>query len=71
MWLSQHNRSRHAFPHARFVRSSAICLMPEGMSHNHLDGAVAPKSATDGVQLVVYMRKFAALATLSFHLDQP
>ena len=71
MWLSQHNRSRHASPHARFVRPSAKCLMPEGISHTHLDGAASPRSATDGVQLVLYMRKSQALAMLSFHLDQP
>ncbi|KAL8824737.1 MAG: hypothetical protein Q9191_004855 [Dirinaria sp. TL-2023a] len=55
MWLSQHNRSRHASPHARFVGASAKCLLPEGINHSHLDGAATPKSATDGVQLVVYM----------------
>ena len=57
MWLSQHNRSRHTSPHARFVGASARCLLPEG-NHSHLDGAATPKSAIDGVQLVLYMRKY-------------
>lgn len=55
MWLSQHNRSRHASPHARFVGASARCLLPEGTNHSHRDGAATPKSAIDGVQLVLYM----------------
>ena len=31
IWMSHHNRSRHASAHARFVRSSSNCLFPEGL----------------------------------------
>lgn len=30
IWMSQHNRSRHASPHARFVRPSCRSLLPKG-----------------------------------------
>ena len=30
IWMSQHNRSRHASPHARFVRPSCRGLFPKG-----------------------------------------
>ena len=55
MWLSQHNRSRHASPHARFVRPSIKCLLPRRVASNHIDGSATPRSAIDDVQLVIYM----------------
>lgn len=30
VWISQHNRSRHASPHAQFIRPSVKFLLPEG-----------------------------------------
>lgn len=55
MWFSQHNRSRHAAPHAQFVRPSVKCLMPKNAERSHLDGNTTPQSATDEIQLVVYL----------------
>lgn len=55
MWLSQHNRSRHASPHARFVRSSVKSLLPKGVDFNHIEASATPRSAIDDVQLVIYM----------------
>ena len=55
MWLSQHNQSRHASPHARFVRPSVKCLLPKG-SEKHADTGIAtPSSAVDDVQFVAYL----------------
>lgn len=55
MWLSQHNRSRHASPHARFIRPS-IKTLPSRHAYNlQTDGSATPRSAVDGVQLVLYM----------------
>lgn len=58
MWLSQHNRSRHASPHARFVRPSVRCLLPERAEFSPFEGTTTPRSAIDGVQVVIYMRKY-------------
>lgn len=55
IWLSQHNRSRHASPHARFIRPSVKVLLPEGVKHNTFDGFSTPKSAINDVQLVIYL----------------
>ncbi len=55
MWFSQHNQSRHASPHARFVRPSVKCLLPKG-SEKHVDtGISTPLSATEDVQFVSYL----------------
>ena len=55
MWFSQHNQSRHASPHARFVRPSVKCLLPRS-SERHLDtGMMTPLSATEDVQFVTYL----------------
>ena len=55
MWFSQHNQSRHASPHARFVRPSVTCLLPKS-SEKLLDtGMVTPLSATEDVQFVTYL----------------
>lgn len=53
MWFSQHNQSRHASPHARFVRPSVKCLLPKS-SEKHVDMAT-PLSAIEDVQLVAYL----------------
>ena len=56
MWLSQHNRSRHASPHARFVRPSIKTLLSKQVNALQLEGSVTtPRSAVDDVQLVLYM----------------
>ena len=52
LWMSQHNRSRHASPHARFVKTSVKCLFPE--DQDHTDGRTTPTSAGNDVQYVVY-----------------
>lgn len=55
MWFSQHNQSRHASPHARFVRPSVKCLLPKS-SEKHVDtGISTPSSAVEDVQFVVYL----------------
>ena len=53
MWFSQHNRSRHASSHARFVRPMAKCLLPRG-SDRH-DGITTPLSANSEIQFAVYL----------------
>ena len=55
MWFSQHNQSRHASPHARFVRPSVKCLLPKS-SEKHVDTGIAtPSSAIEDVQFVAYL----------------
>lgn len=55
MWFSQHNQSRHASPHARFVRPSVKCLLPKS-SEKHIDTGIAtPLSAIEDVQFVAYL----------------
>ncbi|KAG8528250.1 uncharacterized protein KY384_007167 [Bacidia gigantensis] len=53
IWLGQHNQSRHASPHARFVRPSVKALYPEGAKES--DALAMPSSSCDSVQLVAYM----------------
>lgn len=55
LWFSQHNRSRHGSPHAHFVRPSIKCLLPKNSERNHNDGITTPQSATDDIQLVLYL----------------
>ncbi len=55
MWFSQHNRSRHASPHARFVRPSIKCLLPRNAERSHADGIATPSSATDDMQFIAYL----------------
>lgn len=55
IWFFQHNRSRHASPHARFVRPSVKCLLPEGVIKTHSDGLTTPTSAGDDIQFVLYI----------------
>ena len=54
-WFSQHNQSRHASPHARFVRPSVKSLLPESVDKKGSDGISTPSSGSDDVQLVAYM----------------
>ena len=58
LWFSQHNQSRHASPHARFVRSSVKFLFPSGME-NEVGNESIPStwipSGCDDVQMVAYM----------------
>ncbi|KAL9126034.1 MAG: hypothetical protein Q9217_004855 [Psora testacea] len=54
IWISQHNQSRYASPHSRFVRPCVKWLRPEGES-KHTDGITTPSSASDGIQFVVYL----------------
>ena len=53
MWFSQHNRSRHASSHARFVRPMAKCLSPRGAERS--DGMATPIGTHHDVQFIVYM----------------
>ena len=53
MWFSQHNRSRHASSHAKFVRPMARCLSPKGPDKH--DGITTPLSATSEIQFAVYL----------------
>ena len=55
-WLSNHNKSRHASSHARFVRSFVRLLMPKGNSPR--DEVLSPTSALDDPQLALYMPYF-------------
>ncbi len=55
MWFSQHNRSVHASPHARFVRPSVRCLWPPSVERSHAGRIATPSSATGDVQVVVYL----------------
>lgn len=55
MWISQHNRSLHASPHARFVRPSVRCLLPPNIEQSHRGGVPTPSSATGDTQIVVYL----------------
>ena len=55
IWLSQHNRSRHASPHARFVRPSIKTLLSRHADTSQIDGSATPRSAVDDVQFVLYM----------------
>ena len=54
-WFSQHNQSRHASPHARFVRPSVKSLLPDNGDKRSSDGISTPSSGSDDVQLVAYM----------------
>jgi len=53
IWISQHNQSRHASPHARFIRPTVKCLLPKGEYHK--DGISTPASASNDIQFVTYM----------------
>lgn len=55
IWMSQHNRSRHFSPHARFVRSAVRYLPPKENSDDRLDGHLTPSSAIDEPQFVIYL----------------
>ena len=55
MWISQHNRSRHASPHARFVRPGVKCLLPKIAELGPVDGVSTPRSAADDIQLITYL----------------
>ncbi|KAL6715262.1 hypothetical protein ACLMJK_007526 [Lecanora helva] len=55
VWFSQHNRSRHGSPHARFVRAGIKCLLPKDVERSHTDGIKTPSSAIDDTQFVVYL----------------
>lgn len=56
MWFSQHNTSRHASPHARFVRPSVKCLLPRSTENEHAEtGITTPLSANEDVQFIVYL----------------
>ena len=58
LWFSQHNQSRHASPHARFVRSSVKFLFPSGMENEtgneNIPSTWIP-SGCDDIQMVAYM----------------
>ena len=55
VWMSYHNRSRHASSHARFVRPSCKSLLPKRSPHHHVDELISPSSAIDQVQFALYM----------------
>ena len=52
-WLSNHNKSRHASSHARFVRPFFKLLMPRGSTP--ADEILSPSSASGDPQLALYM----------------
>ena len=54
-WFSQHNRSRHISPYAQFVRPSVQCLTSRNAKQSGADKFMTPQSATDNIQLVVYL----------------
>ena len=54
VWSSQHNRSRHASSHARFVRSACKCLLPKTSEH-HSDELLSPTSSIGDAQLALYL----------------
>ena len=53
IWFSQHNRSRHASSHARFVRPMARYLLPKDADKH--DGITTPLSANNEIQFAVYL----------------
>ena len=55
MWISQHNRSLHASPHARFIRPSVRCLFPRSAEQIHSPGTVMLSGVTGDTQVVVYL----------------
>ena len=55
LWFNQHNQSRHASPHALFVRPCVKGLTAEGAEIKHSDGSTTPSGASNHIQLVVYM----------------
>ena len=55
IWMSQHNRSLHASPHARFVRPGVRCLFPRSAEEFHVGEMTRPSTVTDDIQLVVYL----------------
>ena len=55
LWFSQHNRSRHASPHARFVKPSVKSLLPRNAEGRYGEGLATPTSATDDIQFVAYL----------------
>ena len=55
VWFSQHNRSRHAASHARFVKPAVKCLFPEHSKDHMSDHPVTPSSANDDIQFAMYM----------------
>ena len=55
IWRSNHNRSRHASSHARFVRSLCKLLLPKGSSNHHHDEMSTPTSAIDQAQFALYL----------------
>ena len=55
MWFLQHNRSRHASPHARFVRPAVKCLFPERLDIQYPDALGTPSSAGDDIQFLLYL----------------
>ena len=55
IWRSNHNRSRHASSHARFVRSLCKSLLPKGTSNHHHDEMSTPTSAIDQAQFALYL----------------
>ena len=55
IWKSNHNRSRHASSHARFVRPLSKSLLPKGSSNHHHDEMSTPSSAIDQAQFALYL----------------
>ena len=55
IWGSQHNRSRHASPHAQFVKPAVNCLFPEHSKDHKLENPVTPSSSTDDIQFALYL----------------
>jgi Mg2+ and Co2+ transporter CorA len=52
-WVSNHNRSRHASSHARFIRPFFKLLSPKGSMHG--DEILSPSSTSNDTQLALFM----------------
>ena len=55
VWFLQHNRSRHASPHARFVRPAVKRLLPERLENQYPEAIGTPSSAGDDIQFALYL----------------
>lgn len=55
IWFQQHNRSRHASPHARFVKPSVKVLFPASSESSWRPESMHPTSAGKDIQFVLYI----------------
>ena len=55
MWMSQHNRSLHASPHAQFVKPSVRSLFPRSAEQFRVGEMTRPSTVSGDIQLAVYL----------------